>query len=255
MFRRLLLALGLAALVAPSAATAAEIRLLVSGASKAMITGLAERFQTATGHSFVTRNDTAGGIERRMAGGEAADLVVVTPVVIDRLVAAGRMAAGTRRDIARTALGVGVREGAAVPDIATVDAVKRLIVSSRAIAYSDPAAGGTSGTHFVAMVERLGLAEVLASKARPKRGGYAAEFVASGEADVVFHQISEIRPVSGVRIVGPLPAEIGLVTTYSAGLSTAGANSEAARAFLAFLAGPEALPGIRAVGMDPVAAP
>jgi molybdate transport system substrate-binding protein len=247
-------ALVFAMLTLAAPASAAEIRLLVSGASKAMIAGLAERFQAQTGHRFVTASDTAGAIQRRMQAGEVADVVVVTPVVIDQLVGAGRMVAGSRRDIARTALGVGVAEGAAVPDIATVDAVKRLIVAARGIAYSDPAAGGTSGTHFVAMVERLGLTAELARKAHPKRGGYAAEFVASGVADVVFHQISEIRPVAGVRIVGPLPAEIGLVTTYSAGLSTAGADKEAARAFLAFLASAEAVPGITAVGMDPVAA-
>jgi molybdate transport system substrate-binding protein len=234
---------------------AAELRVIATGASRAVVQMLGDLFQAQTGHRIVLVTDTAGGVQRRIQAGEAADVIVATPVVIDALAMGGKVVRGSRLDLARTGIGIGVAEGAPVPDISTVEAVKRLIVAARGIAYVDPAGGGTSGNYFVRMVERLGLSDVLRSKARPKMGGYAAELVASGEADVVFHQISEIMPVSGVRLVGPLPAEIQLVTTYSAGLATELREAEVARAFLALMASPAAEPAIRAAHMEPAARP
>ncbi|MBL8569837.1 MAG: substrate-binding domain-containing protein [Phreatobacter sp.] len=247
------LALTLAVAVGGGRASAAELRVMATGASKALVQMLGDLFQAQTGHRIILDTDTAGGVQRRIQAGEAADVVVATPVVIDALAMSGRLVRGSRLDLARTGIGIGIAEGAAVPDISSVEAVKRLIVNARGIAYVDPAGGGTSGIYFVRMVERLGLADVLRAKAKPKMGGYAAELVASGEADVVFHQISEIMPVSGVRLVGPLPAELQLVTTYSAGLAVQPREAEAARAFIALMNSPAAEQAIRAVHMEPAA--
>lgn len=247
------LVFALALLSGDGRASAADLQVMATGASRALVQALGELFQAQTGHRIVLVTDTAGGVQRRIQSGEAADVVVATPVVIDALIQSGRIANGSRLDLARTGIGVGVAEGAAMPDISSVDAVKRLIVAARGIAYVDPAGGGTSGIYFVQMVERLGLAEVLRAKARPKMGGYAAELVASGEADVVFHQISEIMPVRGVRLVGPLPAELQLVTTYAAGLAANPREAGAARAFIGLMNSPAAEPAIRAAHMEPVA--
>jgi molybdate transport system substrate-binding protein len=145
-----------------------------------------------------------------------------------------------------------VKEGVAAPDISSVDAFKAFLVSAPSLALPDPKAGGTSAIYIDGLIRRLGLAEVVAPKAKLKAGGYAADLVASGDALYVIHQISEIRPVKGVTVVGPLPADIQLVTTYSAALAAGAAESEPARAFLAALAGPLALEAVQRLGMDPI---
>ena len=131
--------------------------------------------------------------------GETADVVMATPVVIDALIQGGRLAQGSRLDLARTGIGVGVREGAPVPDISSVEAVKRLIASAASITYVDPAGGGTSGIYFVEMVERLGLADVLRAKAKPVMGGFPAERVASGPAGKLATSSSETRYALAIR--------------------------------------------------------
>lgn len=255
MFRRswfsaLLVTLGLT--IVPGAAFAAELKVLATGASKEVSQRLADLFQARSGHSVSLVADTAGGVRRRIEAGEAADVIVATPVVIDALIASAKVVPGSRYDLARTGIGIGIKEGAPVPPIATVDDIRRLILASKGVAYVDPAGGGTSGIYFVQLAERLGLKDELAARARPQMGGYVAERVVRGEADVVFHQISEIMPVQGVRMIGPLPAEIQLTTTYSAGLSAGAAQGEAARAFLALMRTPEAAAIVRAAHMEPI---
>jgi len=253
--RRTILALAAFACLGllPTGAMAADLTVMVTGASKEVSQRLADLFQARSGHRITLVADTAGGVRRRVEAGEAADVIVATPVVIDALVASARVAPGSRYDLARTGIGIGIREGAPVPPIATVDDIRRLILASKGVAYVDPAGGGTSGIYFVQLAERLGLKDELAARARPQMGGYVAERVVRGEADVVFHQISEIMPVRGVRMIGPLPAEIQLTTTYSAGLSATAREGEIARAFLALMRTPEAAALVRAAHMEPVA--
>ncbi len=236
----------------PAGAMAADLTVMVTGASKEVSQRVADLFQARSGHRITLVADTAGGVRRRVEAGEAADVIVATPVVIDALVTGGKVVPGTRYDLARTGIGIGIKEGAPVPPIATADDIRRLILASKGVAYVDPAGGGTSGIYFVQLAERLGLKDELAARARPQMGGYVAERVVRGEADVVFHQISEIMPVPGVRMIGPLPAEIQLTTTYSAGLSASAREGEAARAFLALMRSPEAAALIRAAHMEPV---
>jgi len=226
-------------------ASADEIRMLGTGASKAIVEAMARQFEARTGHRILLTTDTAGGATRRMQAGEAYDVVMIVPAAIDQLAERGRIVRGTRRDIASVRIGVGVREGDPVPDISTLDA----FVAALRIAYVDPAAGATSGIHFRAWLERAGLAAEMAPKTRLQAGGYVAELVARGEADLVVHQVSEILPVRGVRMIGPVPDAIQFVTTYSAGLSADARDPALARAFLDHMAGPEAEATIRAAGM------
>jgi molybdate transport system substrate-binding protein len=228
----------------------AELRMLGTGASRAIVEGMARQFETATGHRVALTTDTAGGAARRIQAGEAYDVIMIVPAAIDDLIARGHVVAGTRRDIASVGIGVGVREGEPRPDIATVDAFISALRAAPRIAYVDPAAGGTSGIYFRSWMERVGLAAEMAPRTRLQAGGYVAELVAKREADLVVHQISEILPVKGVTMIGPLPAEIQLITTYAAGLATGARDPALARAFLDHMASPAAGDIIRAAGMS-----
>jgi molybdate transport system substrate-binding protein len=244
-----LLALAAAVLAAP-VAEAAEYRILTTGAPRkvvdAVVAGLAAQ------HKAVIAQDTAGGVRRKAEAGEPVDVIVATPDVLDALARAGKVAPGTRVDFATTGVGVGVKDGLPKPDISSVDAIKTLVAEAPAIALPDPKAGGTSAVYLEQMFKKLGVAEAVYAKAKLQAGGYAADLVAAGQAPIVFHQISEIRPVKGVTLVGPLPAEIQLTTTYSAALAAQPASPEAARAFLAAIGGPPGRAAAEAAGMDSV---
>jgi molybdate transport system substrate-binding protein len=246
-------AFATAALLAAASppATAAEIAIMTTGAPRKAVDFIMAKFGPEAGHTAAFVQDTAGGVRRRIEGGEAADVIVATPDVLTALEKAGKVAPGTRIDFATTGVGVGIKEGLPRPAIATVDDIKKLVADAPSIALPDPKAGGTSAVYIEGMFKKLGLSDVVNAKAKLKAGGYAADLVASGDAVIVFHQISEIRPVKGVTLVGPLPAEIQLTTTYSAALSAGATQPAAAKAFLAAVAGPLGKAAAEAVGMDP----
>ncbi|MFZ4809122.1 MAG: molybdate ABC transporter substrate-binding protein [Hyphomicrobiaceae bacterium] len=232
------------------AATAAEIRVLTAGAMRAVIAAEVPAFEKKTGHTVVLQNDTAGGLAKRIAAGEAFDLAVITPRVVDDLIATGKIVAGSRLDLARVGVGVAVKEGAAKPDIATVDAFKRTLLAAKTVGYIDPKSGGSSGIYFDKLIEKMGIADDIRAKARLQSGGYVAELVAKGEAEIAIHQISEIIPVKGVVLVGPLPAEVQSYTVYAAGIGAAARDAAAAKALIAHLAAADATPALAARGMD-----
>jgi molybdate transport system substrate-binding protein len=226
---------------------AAEVKILTAGAMKAVVLELVPAFEKQTGHKAVIDNDTAGGLTKRIEGGEAFDLVVVTPGAVKEL--KGKLA-GDAVNVARVGVGVVVKEGAAVPDIATVESFKRALLAAKTVAYIDPAAGGSSGIYVAGLLDKLGIAAEIKPKAKLKKGGYVAELIASGEAELGLHQISEILPVKGVKLVGPLPAEIQNYTTYAAAVGAQAREKEGAQAMLKLLAGAEAEPVLRARGME-----
>ncbi len=233
---------------APSA-FAAELKVLTTGAMKTVVLTLVPQFESQ-GHKVTVDNDTAGALLRRVEGGEGFDVAVITPGAIDALIGKGKIAGGTRTDLARVGVGVVVKEGAPKPDISNVEAFKKALINAKTVAYTDPAGGGSSGIYVQGMLERLGLAEAIKPKAKLKRGGYVADLIASGEAELGLHQISEILPVKGTVLVGPLPAEIQNYTTYAVGLSAATKNADAARAFIELLRGPAAAAVLRDKGME-----
>ena len=248
--RRLALSATIATLFALQPALAADYRIMTTGAPRKVVDAVVESL--AKEHKAIIAQDTAGGVRRKIEAGEAADVIVATPDVLDTLVKSGKVAPGTRIDFATTGVGVGVRDGLPRPDISTVDAIKKLVADAPAIALPDPKAGGTSAVYIEQMFKKLGVAEMVYGKAKLQAGGYAADLVAAGQAPIVFHQISEIRPVKGVTLIGPLPAEIQLTTVYSAALAAQPAQPEAAKAFLAAIGGAAGRAAVQAVGMDPV---
>jgi len=231
-------------------AVAAEISVLCAGAARGSVLPLIETFVRENGHTLKFDYGTAGQIQEKLKAGARPDVVIVTTQVVDALEKAGTVAKGTVTPLARTGMGVGVADGAPAPDVSSVEAFRKALLAARAVAYIDPAAGGTSGKHFAGVLEKLGIAEQVRPKAVLVPGGYAAERVAKGEADLVVHQISEILPVKGVKMVGQLPAELQLWTTYTAGVMAGTKNEEAVRALLRYLTGPAGRKAFADRGME-----
>lgn len=235
MKRCYLLALPLMFALGIGTATASDIKVLTAGAYKPVILALQADFEAQTGHRLKVENDTAGALLRRVLAGEAFDLLVITPAALAQLVQTGKVVDGAKieganRRLARVAIGVAVKNGAAVPDISTVSAFQSALLAARAVAYIDPAAGGSSGIYLGQLFEKWGMAERIKAKAVLVPGGLVAERVVNGQADIAIHQISEILAVPGAMLVGPLPAEIQNYTVYAGGVSAAATDSAAARA-------------------------
>jgi len=229
---------------------AADIKVLTAGAMRGVLAELLPRFETDTGHKVSLDNATAGMLAQRIEAGEAFDVAVITPKAIDGLIGKGKIAPGSRVDVAKVGIGVAVKAGAPLPDIATVEGFKRTLLAARSVAYIDPKAGGSSGIYFDGLLDRLGIAGEIRQKAKLKQGGHVADLVAAGEAEVAVHQISEIVPVKGVVLVGPLPAEVQNFTTYTAAIGADAKDAAAAKALVERLAGPAAWPILKMKGME-----
>jgi molybdate transport system substrate-binding protein len=186
-----------------------------------------------------------------MLSGEAVDLAVITPEEVDQLIKAGKLVPGSSVPIARSLMGVGMRAGAPRPDIGTADALKRTLLAVKSVTFSDPATGAASGVHTVKVFERLGIGAEMKPKYRLGDGTSSGRLVVSGEAELAIWQISAMKPVKGLDIVGPLPAELQLVTHLSAALGAYAASPDAAKALIGFFASPEAAAAMRARGLEP----
>jgi molybdate transport system substrate-binding protein len=239
-----------AACAGADAAGAAELKVLTAGAFKPVVAALAPVFEGQTGHTVRIENDTAGALARRIGNGEAFDVVVLTPAAMEPLEQAGRVARGSSVRLARVAIGVAVKQGAPLPAIGSESALRQALLAARAVAYIDPAAGGSSGIYLAQLFQRMGIAAQIAPKAVLVPGGLVAQRLVSGEADLALHQISEILAVPGVTLVGPIPAVVQNYTVYAGGLAATSADLPAARAFLELLAGERAKTVLKDKGME-----
>ncbi len=232
-------------------ATAADLKVLTTGAFKQVVLALVPDFEKQTGHKVTIDNGTAGELKKRIDGGEAFDVLVTTPKDIDAFTAAGKVAPGSKVLLASVGVGVVVKEGAAKPDISTVDKFKQALLAAKSVAYIDPASGGSSGIYVDKLLEKLGIADQIRPKAKLKKGGHVADLVVNGEAELGIHQISEIVPVKGGALVGPLPKDIQNTTTYAAGLSTTTKSKDAAQTLIKTLSGSAAAAVLKSKGMEP----
>ena len=244
-------AIVLMAVGASRGAACAEIKVLTAGAFKQVLLAMLPQFERQSGHKVIVDNDTVGALTKRIEAGEAFDLAVLTPTAVDNLSKKGKLVPGSGRNLARVGIGVVVKEGAPKPDIGSVDAFKKALLAASSIAYIDPAAGGSSGIYVAGLLERLGIAAEMKGKSRLISGGAVAEHIARGEAELGIHQISEILPVKGITLVGPLPAEIQSYTIYAAGVSINAKQADAAKDLLKALTGPSVAEVLRSKGMDP----
>jgi len=251
---RLLAAILALAAVTPLPALAAEITVMSSGGFTAALQSLAPAFERKTGNSvrFVlgpSMGTSEEAIPVRLAHGERADLLIMVGDGLDDLVRKGFAKAGSRIDLARSRIGMVVRAGQPKPDISTLDAFKKVLLSAKSIAYSDSASGVYIANEMFA---RLGLEAELRPKSRMIVAERVGNVVSRGEAEVGFQQVSELLPVKGIEFVGTIPDEVQKVTVFSAGLPVAAREPQAAQALVKFLASPEARAAVVATGLDPV---
>jgi molybdate transport system substrate-binding protein len=251
------LALGLAgALLLTGSAGAAEVRVMISGGLTAAYQALVPEFEKATGNKVLTAYGPSMGtaptaIPVRLERGEPADVLIMVGYALNDLVKNGKVVAGSQVDLTKSPIGVAVKSGAPKPDISSADALKRALLAAKTVAYSDSASGVYVSTE---MFDKLGIADAMKEKARKIPATPVGEIVARGEAEIGFQQISELKPVQGIDIVGPLPNELQKITVFSAGIATVSKEPEAAKALIKFLGSPAARDAIIKSGMEPIAA-
>ncbi len=230
-------------------AQAGEVKVLTAGAFKTVLLSLVPAFEQQTGHKVTVDNDTAGGLVKRVSGGEAFDLVVLPPAGQTQLGKEGKVTLPYTA-LARAAIGVAIKQGSPVPDISSVAAFQNTLLAAKAVAYIDPAAGGSSGIYLTQWFEKVGIADRIRPKAVLVPGGLVAERVVNGQADIAMQQISELIAVPGAQLVGPIPAEIQNYTVYAGSISTQVRDAAAAQALLRYLASPAAQAMLKDKGME-----
>jgi molybdate transport system substrate-binding protein len=234
-----------------SVAQAAEVKVLTSVALTSALDEIAPKFEQATGNKLKIGYSLIADIKKRILEGETADVIILSRPAMDDLAKQDKFAPGSIANIAGTPVAVAARAGAPKPDISSVDALKRTLLAAKSIVYADPAKGGASGVYFAHVVDRLGIAEQLKSKTILVPGAQAADVVAKGEAEIGVGQASEIVPVTGAQLVGPLPGEFASMTVFTAGIGASSTVPEAAKSLIQFLAGPAAKQVFSAKGFQP----
>lgn len=224
-----------------------DIQVMATAAFKAAYLELTPIFERVSGHRVSTTWASTQDIIQRVKSGEATDLIVMAASAIDELIVAGKLAKGSRVDIATSCVAMAVRQGAHQPDIRSAEAFKRAMLSASSIACSF----GPSGVYLAGLFERMGIARELQSRVKQIKGEAVGTVVARGAAEIGFQQMSELMPVPGIDIVGPLPAEIEQITTFSTGVHVNTQVADAASALVRSFKAPAAHPIIRARGMAP----
>jgi molybdate transport system substrate-binding protein len=231
-----------------------DIKVLSTTAMKTVFEELAPAFERATGNRLVVTLGPSLRLEKQLGEGEAADVAIVSASGIGELIAQGKVVAGSAVEIAKSSIGVAVRKGAPKPDISSVEGFKRAMLAAKSIACSKPVGGGQSGVHIAKVFADLGIAEQMQAKAKygaGGAGGLAGLVVLRGEADIGIQQMAELMAVDGIDVVGPLPADIQMITPFVAGITTNASHAEAGKAAIEFLTTPEARRVLKAKGLEP----
>jgi molybdate transport system substrate-binding protein len=242
------------ALLTAATAHGAEIKVATSGAFTAAYLELVPEYERATHNKLVTEfgpsmGTTHNAIPIRLERGEVIDVVIMAAPALADLIKQGKVRADSRVDLVQSNIGMAVKAGAAKPDINTIDALKRTLLAAKSIAYSDSASGVYLSNE---LFPKLGIAEQIKGKTRKIEADPVGGVVARGEVEIGFQQISELRPVKGIDIVGPLPPGAQRVTVFAAGIPATSRQPEAAKALIQWLASPVAYSAIQKSGLDPV---
>lgn len=235
-------------LVLTSNAVCAELRLMVTNGAKPIIAEVAPQFEKTTGHKLSISYEGSPVLEKAILAGDNFDVVLLIDSNMDSVAKDGRIDPATRTKFARSGLGVAVRAGQPKPDISTVDGFKAALVNAKSVAY---VTAGASGKHFIAVCERLGIADQIRAKSKTVPTGSVAEFVVHGEAELAIQQMSEVLSVKGIDLVGPFPPELDLVSQISAAVAAKPREPEAAKSFIRFLSSQEVLRAVKAKGLQP----
>jgi molybdate transport system substrate-binding protein len=241
-------------------ARADELRVLSAVGMRQVLVELADQFERASGHKLLITFDSGAMIVHRIERGETADVLLVPHDAAQQLALARKAVASSITELASSRVGLAVRAGARRPDISSPEALKQALLMARAIARPDPAQGGSSGLHIQKVLERLGIADVVAAKtilsSRPDREDeMPANRVARGDAEIALHQIQELRAVPGVAVVGPFPGDLDGKFLFSAVLVSGTARQKAGEQLIAFLIAPNAKAVMTNRGMEPFSAP
>ena len=229
-------------------ARAAEIKVIASNAAKEAFVDLIPAFEKETGHKVTMLWAGTETITKRISGGEVVDAVLIAAPNIDKLIAEGKLVAGTRTTIAKSGIGLAVREGLPKPDISSGEAVKKAVLDAKSVAYSS----GPSGFYVAELLKKMGITEQIKDKVKQTPSGVqVGEVVARGEADLGFQQISELLHLKGIHYLGPLPPDVQHFTVWTTALHAGAPQPDAAKALVKYLAGPEAAASIRKAGMEP----
>jgi len=247
---RLMVAMA-ASLLLSCGARADEIKLLASAGLKAAYLELLPQFERESGHKVAAEWSSSPVIRKRIEAGEEADVVIVANVLgrslAEELTKQGKIA-GAPVVFAKSGVGVAVRAGAPEPDISSADALKTSLLQAKTITYS----AGASGVYIASMLQKLGIYDQVKAKAvAVKPSEPVGEVVARGDAEIGFHQVSELLPVKGIRYLGPLPADIQNITMYSGGIHSGAKAEAAAKALVAFLSTPSAMQSLGKHGLEP----
>ena len=248
---------GLAALLLfTGAADAAEVRVMISGGLTAAFNALVPEFERQTGDKVLvaygpSMGTTTNAIPVRLDRGEPADVLIMVGYALGDLIKKGKVVEASRVDVVRSPIAIAVKAGAPKPDISTSDAVKHALLAAKSVAYSDSASGVYVSTE---MFDKLGIKAEMKDKAQMIPATPVGEIVAKGEAEIGFQQMSELKPVKGIDVVGPLPADLQKITVFSAGVATVSKEPDAAKALIKFLqTSPVAKEELVKSGLDPIA--
>ena len=240
--------------LAVAAARAEEIKVVTSGAFTAAYLELVPKYERATHNKLATEfgpsmGTTHNAIPVRLERGEAIDVVIMAAPALEDLIKQGKIRAGSRVDLVRSKIAMAVKAGAPKPDISTLDALKRTLLAAKSIAYSDSASGVYLADE---LFPKLGIADQIKGKSRKIEADPVGGVVAKGDAEIGFQQISELRPVKGIDIVGELPPGAQRVTVFAAAIPTTSKHPEAAKALIEWLASPVTHNVMKKTGLEPV---
>lgn len=230
----------------------AELKVFSSIGVRSAAEQLFHDFERQSGHRLALAWGTAPMLVKRIEGGETADVVLLNRAGIDTLSKQGKIVPGSEVSLASSGVAIAVKAGAPKPDISTADALKRALLACRAIAYSEPSAGGASGVYFAKLIERWGLAEVMRPKTKhPPPGGFSGELLLTGEAELAVQQKPELLHVKGTEIVGLLPGDLNVMTEFVAAMMPGSTNVAAGKALIELLRSPQAKAAFSAKGLEP----
>ena len=233
---------------APPSASAAGIKIISSGAVKEVVEEAVPAFEESSGHKLAITWSGSADIRKRLAAGEAYDVVIASRSDIDGFIQQGKLAAGSGVDLMKSGVGIGVKEGSLKADVSTTDSFKATLLAAKAIGYST----GPSGAYLDQLFVKLGIADQIKSKLKQTPSGVAVgTLLVKGDADIGLQQVSELIHYSGVTYLGPLPSDIQYITPFTGAVGSTSDDPRAASAFLTFLASPATTAAIKHHGMEP----
>jgi molybdate transport system substrate-binding protein len=245
-----LLGSSVALAVSASAVPAAELTVMSTVALTPSFGELTRKFE-ADGHQLKLVFGTIASLKKRIEAGETADVFILSRPVLDELQTQGKVVQGSIANVGKSYVAVGIRAGAPIPDIGTVEKLKAVLLATKSISYADPAKGGASGIYFAKVLGRLGIEGQMRATTILVPGAEAGEIVANGEAEIGVAQASELAAVPGVTVVGPLPGDLNSEIVFAAGIGSACKDTAAAKSLIDLLTGPVGAAVLKSKGMDP----